>query len=56
MAKSEATTIIGGGDSVAIARELGVMDQLNYCSTGGGATLTYLSGQPLPGLDIFLSK
>jgi phosphoglycerate kinase len=54
MADSEAFTVLGGGDSVAIAQELGFADEMDYCSTGGGATLTYLSGQPLPGLKMFI--
>lgn len=55
MAESDAFTVVGGGDSVAVVQELGFADEIDYCSTGGGATLTYLSGQPLPGLKIFLS-
>ncbi len=54
MAETEAFTVLGGGDTVAVAQELGFADEMDYCSTGGGATLTYLSGQPLPGLKIFI--
>lgn len=54
MAQSQALTVIGGGDSVAVAQDLGLADEINYCSTGGGSTLTYLSGLPLPGLQVFI--
>lgn len=56
MAQSQGLTVLGGGDSVAVAQELGFADQIDYCSTGGGATLTYLSGQPLPGLQVFINS
>jgi phosphoglycerate kinase len=52
---SDALTVVGGGDSVAVTQELGFADKIDYCSTGGGATLSYLSGHMLPGLQIFLS-
>ena len=54
MAQSEGISIIAGGDSIAAAQELGIQG-ITYYSTGGGATLTYLSGQPLPGLQPFQS-
>lgn len=50
MADSEGYSVIGGGDSVGIAENLGLTDKIDYLSTGGGATLAYLAGQPLPGL------
>ncbi len=53
MAQSSGFTVIGGGDSVAIAQLLGYSDKIGYLSTGGGATLTYLAGKALPGLEIF---
>lgn len=53
MAESEGYSVIGGGDSVAAAQLLGHADDISYLSTGGGATLTYLSGTPLPGLQFF---
>ena len=54
-AASNATTIIGGGDSVAAAQLCGVADRITHLSTGGGATLAYISGQSMPGLAPFLS-
>jgi phosphoglycerate kinase len=53
MAQSPGFSVIGGGDSVAAAELLGHADDIEYLSTGGGATLSYLSGAPLPGLIPF---
>ncbi len=55
MAASHGFSVIAGGDSVAAAELLGYADDLSYLSTGGGATLSYLSGTPLPGLKPFFS-
>lgn len=52
-AQSQAITIVCGGDSVAIARMLGFAHKLTYLSTGGGASLAYISGESLPGLMLF---
>ena len=51
MAHARGTKIIAGGDSVAAAQSIGVAAAIDHLSTGGGATLAYLSGTPLPGLD-----
>jgi len=53
MTRSKAFTVIGGGDSVYAAYLFGVDKQIDYLSTGGGATLAYLSGKQLPGLRVF---
>lgn len=51
LAASSATTIIGGGDTVALADDLGMLDKFSFVSTGGGAMLDFLSSETLPGID-----
>jgi len=54
MTHSKGYTVIGGGDSVAAAEQLIDTTKISYCSTGGGATLTYLAEKDLPGLKLFV--
>lgn len=51
-----ATVILGGGDTVAASKVFGYKDKVTYASTGGGATLEYISGKNLPGIDIINNK
>ena len=51
-----ATSIIGGGDSVAAAEQSGVASQISHISTGGGASLEFLAGEKLPGVEALTNK
>jgi phosphoglycerate kinase len=56
LAACDGYTVIGGGETVAAATQAGVADRIDHVSTGGGASLELLAGQPLPGVEVLRER
>jgi phosphoglycerate kinase len=56
VAESSALSVVGGGDSVTAVMQAGLGEAISHLSTGGGASLTFMAGRSLPGVEILTDK
>ncbi len=56
LANLEATTVIVGGSTAEVVTDMGLADRMTFVSTGGGASLRFLGGETLPGVEVLLDK